>query len=95
MKELPHKAAPLRLSVARRVNRLSGGSSFNRRHIVGVVVAAAMLIAGTMLMDTVSRAAGIMTALGSSAIAVILLAHFGVVAAVLALVLAWRRRTRR
>jgi hypothetical protein len=30
MKELPHKAAPLRLSVARRVYRLSGGSSFNR-----------------------------------------------------------------
>ena len=29
MKELPHKAAPLRLSVARRVYRLSGGSSFN------------------------------------------------------------------
>ena len=28
MKELPHKAAPLRLSVARRVYRLSGGSSF-------------------------------------------------------------------
>jgi CitMHS family citrate-Mg2+:H+ or citrate-Ca2+:H+ symporter len=29
MKELPHKAAQLRLSVARRVYRLSGGSSFN------------------------------------------------------------------
>src|SRR5439155_26230048 len=28
MKELPHKAPPLRLSVARRVYRLSGGSSF-------------------------------------------------------------------
>jgi len=30
MKELPLKAAPLRLSVARRVYRLSGGSSFTR-----------------------------------------------------------------
>jgi hypothetical protein len=28
MKELPHKAAQLRLSVASRVYRLSGGSSF-------------------------------------------------------------------
>jgi hypothetical protein len=38
MKELPHQAARLRLSVARRVYRLSGGSSFKFAMVLAFVV---------------------------------------------------------
>jgi hypothetical protein len=70
--------------------------TFAHRHAVGIVVAAATLIGGAILLYRVSPLTAIITsAFGSTAIALIVLAHVGVIAALLLPLLAWRRRLRR
>ena len=65
------------------------------RQVLALIGVMAMLIAGPVLLYRIRPVVGIAAAFGSGAIALIVLAHLGVVAAVIAPFLLWRRRTRR
>jgi len=62
------------------------------RHLPIVVIAAVLLIAGPILLYRSGVIAGLTAAVGSTTIALIVLAHVGVLAAVLGTMVAWRRR---
>jgi hypothetical protein len=66
-----------------------------RRHGRGVFVAILLLLAAPILLYLVSPVARITAAFGSGAIVMIVLAHFGVFAVVLAPFLWWHRRSGR
>ena len=68
---------------------------FGHRQVLALIGVMAVLIAGPVLLSRSRPVAGIVAALGSGAIVLIVLAHVGVVAAVIAPFLLWRRRTRR
>jgi hypothetical protein len=56
-----------------------------------IVVAAGALIAGPILLYRAGLMAGLTAAVGSTTIAVIVLAHLGVLATVIGTFVAWRR----
>ena len=63
------------------------------RHLVPwVVVAAAVLVAGPVLLYQIRPVTGITAAFGSGAIALIMLAHLGVLAAIVGPLVVWRWR---
>lgn len=61
------------------------------RHLPIIAIAAAVLIAGPILLYRAGLMAGL-TAVGPTAIALIVLAHLGVLATVIGTFVAWRRR---
>ena len=63
-----------------------------RRHSPIVLMAAVGLIAVSILFYRSERIGGITLAVGSTTIALVVLAHLGVVAAVIGTLVAWRRR---
>jgi hypothetical protein len=67
----------------------------SHRQVLALIGAIAMLVAGPVLLFRIRPLVGIAAAFGSGAIVLIVLAHLGVVAAVIAPLLLWRRRTRR
>jgi hypothetical protein len=62
------------------------------RHWPIVAVSAVLLIAGSILLYRAGLMAGLTAAVGSTTIALIVLAHVGVLAAVIGTMVAWRRR---
>lgn len=67
----------------------------SRRHVYSLFASTAGMLAGAILMYRNLPIAGIAAVVGSSAVAVIILAHFGVLATLIASFLALRRRSRR
>jgi len=63
-----------------------------RRHLPIVAIAAGVLIAVPILLYRSDLIAGITAAVGSTTIALIVFVHLGVLAAVVAPLVAWRRR---
>ncbi len=66
-----------------------------RRHSLTLLVAAVVLIVSSFLLYRLLPAAGIMSGVSSGVIAVVVMAHLGVLAALIAPFVALRRRSRR
>jgi hypothetical protein len=64
------------------------------RHHLWLVVAIAVLAAGSILLYRVLPIAGIALGVGSGTVAIVVLAHLGVLAAIIASLMASRRRSR-
>jgi hypothetical protein len=67
----------------------------SHRQVLALIGVIAVLVAAPILLYRIRPVVGIAAAFGSGAIALIVLAHLGVIAAVIAPVVLWRRRTRR
>ena len=65
------------------------------RHLTVAVIAVTIIVAAAIVMYGSGVIAGVTAALGSTTIALIVLAHLGVVAAIGTCVVAWRRLPRR
>lgn len=64
-----------------------------RRH-AWLLLAAVVIIGGSLLLYKTVSVAGIVIGVGSGAVAVVVMAHLGVLAALVAPLAIWRRRSR-